>query len=185
MATTILETPEMPFMTNRYAAIVLLLSVSVASEIALADDHSDVRTLSGESVKKTCKAAAKKDGFSVGDFGDVKFDSRNNVWITKMNLQGKAERIKARCEWDGRGAPVLFAWGTRHDVAALKYTKVDVTRACKAQGQAQGMEIGDFGDTDYDEKTGLWVSRMMVKRAGGKKHKGTCRWDGRRDPVIE
>ena len=175
----------MPCMTQRYAAIILLLLASLGGGNALADDQPDARKLSGDSVKKTCKAAAKKDGFSVGDFGDVKFDTKNNVWITKMNLQGKAAKIKARCEWDGRGTPALFAWGTRHDVAALKYTKIDVTKACKAQGQAQGMEVGDFGDTDYDDKTGLWISRMMVRRAGEKKHKGTCRWDGRADPVIE
>jgi hypothetical protein len=47
------------------------------------------------------------------------------------------------------------------------------------------MEVGDFGDTNFDEKSGLWISNMMIKQPGKEKYKATCRWDGRRDPVIE
>lgn len=179
------ETSKMPCTTTRCAAIALLLFVSMGSHHALADDHRDTKQLSGDSVKKACKAAAIKDGFSVGDFGDVKFDSDQNVWVTKLNVQGRAAKIKARCEWDGQAVAELFAWGTRHDIAPFKYTKVDVTKSCKSQAQARGMEVGDFGDTNFDEKSGLWISRMMVKQPGREKYKATCRWDGRRDPVIE
>ena len=45
--------------------------------------------------------------------------------------------------------------------------------------------LGDFGDTELSNKTGLWVARLMVQKPGQKKYKATCRWDGRRTAEIE
>ena len=166
----------------RASVISFLFAACGTSTVSSAAESKEV---SADTVKKSCKAAAQRDGFSVGDFGDVKFDADKGVWITELNVQGKAEKLKARCEWDGSGTPGLFVWGTQQDIAPRKYNKVDVTKACKSQAQAQGLEVGDFGDTTLDKATGQWVSRLMVRREGEKKFKARCLWDGRRDPVIQ
>jgi hypothetical protein len=50
---------------------------------------------------------------------------------------------------------------------------------------ARGFNVGDFGDTELSNKTGLWVARLMVQKPGQKKYKATCSWDGRRTAEIE
>jgi hypothetical protein len=141
--------------------------------------------VSPDQLKRTCKAQARQDGFSVGDFGDVKFDKGSGTWVTKMNLQGNGEKFKATCEWSGQGTPRLTVAGSDQDVMARKYTKIDVVKACKAEAMANGFEVGDFGDTSFDTNSGTWISRMMVRKPGQEKYKARCRWDGRHSPVIE
>jgi hypothetical protein len=66
-----------------------------------------------------------------------------------------------------------------------QYTRDDARKACKAAAMARGFNVGDFGDTELSNKTGLWVARLMVQKPGQKKYKATCRWDGRRTAEIE
>jgi len=163
----------------------LLMSLSLAAVAAGDDKGHDRPDISPDQLKKTCKAQAQQDGFSVGDFGDVQYDRGHGTWMTKMNLQGSGEKFKATCEWNGHGTPRLTVADSGQDVMARKYSKIDVVKACKAEALANGLEVGDFGDTDFDAKSGVWISRMMVRRPGQEKHKARCRWDGRHSPVIE
>ena len=170
--------------TSRLVSGVLLLSVCLSVQ---AGDNKDQGTpqVSPDQVKKTCKAVAQQDGFSVGDFGDVGFDKKSGTWVTKMNVQGSGEKFKARCEWNGHGAPRLTVWDGGQDIMTRKYSKMDVVKACKAQALSMGYEVGDFGDTEFDSRSGVWMSKLMVRRPGQEKTKVRCRWDGRQSPVIE
>lgn len=170
------------------AAVLLLSMACVASGAAAGSDKGNgpgKHDLSPNQFKKTCKAAAQADGFSVGDFGDVKFDEARKHWVIKVNLQGKGEKFRGRCEWDGSSAPRLTEWHSGHDIMPRKYTRDDARKACKAAAMARGFNVGDFGDTELSNKTGLWVARLMVQKPGQEKYKATCRWDGRRTAEIE
>ena len=163
-------------------ALVLLAGLAGAWGPALASGAAD---LSKDTVKKACRAEAEKQGLSTGDFGDTGFNKERGIWVTRLNLQGNAEKFKARCEWTGSGTPELMVADSGAPVASKKYTKKDVNEACKKQGLAEGLEVGDFGDTNWDKSRNHWVSKMMSRRPGEEKRKATCIWDGVRPPVIE
>ena len=168
-------------------ALTILLAGIWLVPYALAGDHKDRGRpdVSPEQFKKTCKATAQADGFSVGDFGDVKFDDSRRHWVVKVNLQGKGEKFRGRCEWDGHSAPRLTEWQSGHDIMPRKYSRDEAIQACRAAAMARGFKVGDFGDIGIDNKSGLWVARLMVQKPGQKKYKATCSWDGRRAAEIE
>jgi len=170
---------------SRLSFAVLAISLGLSASAENNGKGPDKSEISPDLFKKTCKAAAQQDGFSVGDFGDVSWDKGVGAWVTKMNLQGDGEKFKARCQWTGRGTPRLTVWDSGQDVMTRKYTKLDVVNACKAEALANGYEVGDFGDTEFDSASGVWVSRMMIRRPGQDKTKAYCRWDGRNSPRIE
>ena len=172
--------------TAARALFILLLSTFLASH-AFADDKKNRGRpdVSPEQFKKTCKAAAQADGFSVGDFGDVKFDESRNRWVTKINLQGKGEKFRGRCEWDGHSAPRLTEWQSGHDIMPRKYSRDEAIQACRAAAMGRGFSVGDFGDIGIDNKSGLWVARLMVQKPGQEKYKATCRWNGRATAEIQ
>lgn len=165
--------------------LLTIIAVSLWTIAAAGSDADKRPNVSSNHLKKTCKAYAQQDGFSVGDFGDVGFDKTRGAWITKMNLQGNGEKFKARCEWTGQGTPRLTVADNGQSVMSRKYSKLDVVQACKAAALANGYEVGDFGDTEFDAGAGVWVSRLMIRKPGEDKYKGSCRWDGRDAPVIK
>jgi hypothetical protein len=60
-----------------------------------------------------------------------------------------------------------------------------VSISCRKEGQAEALEVGDFGDTNWNKKENQWVSRMMVRRPGQQKRKAICARNGDRAPEIE
>ena len=167
---------------NPATALLLLTGLAGAHGAALASSAAD---LSKDAVKNACKAEATAQGLSTGDFGDTGFNKDNGIWVTRLNVQGRAEKFMARCEWDGAGAPRLMVADSGAHIASKKYSKKDVNEACKRQGKAEGLEVGDFGDTNWDKKHNHWVSKMMARVPGQEKRKATCTWNGDRRPVIQ
>ena len=165
------------------ATVVLLLAVfGGAQDAALATGTAD---LSKDAVKKACRTEAKAQRLHVGDFGDTGYNKDHGLWVTRLTLQGSAEKFKARCEWNGTGAPRLMVAESGGHVASKKYSKKDVHEACRKQGKAEGLEVGDFGDTNWNKNQNQWVSKLMVRRPGQEKRKATCTWNGDRSPVIQ
>ncbi len=163
-------------------AVLLLAGLVGAQNATLAAGAAD---LSKDTVKKACRSEAQAQGLSTGDFGDTGYNKEHGHWVTRLTLQGNAEKFKARCEWDGTGAPKLMVADSGAHIASKKYTKKDVKAACRKQGQADGLEVGDFGDTNWDKKHNHWVSKVMVRAPGQEKRKGICTWNGDSRPVIE
>ncbi|MGD8746622.1 MAG: hypothetical protein PVI02_09730, partial [Gammaproteobacteria bacterium] len=70
------------------AVFMFLSAACLASGAAAGSDKGNAPgkpDVSPNQFKKTCKAAAEADGFSVGDFGDVKFDEASRHWVIKVN----------------------------------------------------------------------------------------------------
>ncbi len=163
-------------------AVVLTLTLGAPYDTGPAY-ASNVSSLSGKTVKQACKAQAQKEDMGVGDFGDVEFDASRGLWTTKLMVQGKGDKFKARCEWDGSRPPYLTVAKTGDNIAAGQFRKKDVTIACKQQALLQGFGVGDFGDTNWDRHHQWWVSKMMISENGSKR-KAACTWNGHDDPVI-
>lgn len=144
---------------------------------------ANVSELSASAVKEACKAQAQKEDMSVGDFGDTEFNKKLNRWVSKLKVQGSGDKFKARCEWDGNTTPKLTVAETGDSIYSRKYSKKDVNKACKEQALSKGLEVGDFGDTDWESNNQRWRSKMMIKDAAGKR-KVDCTWTGHSDPVI-
>jgi hypothetical protein len=167
---------------NPATALLLLAGLAVTAGAALASGAAD---LSKDTVKKACRAEAEKQGLSTGDFGDTGFNKERGMWVTRLMVHGSAEKFKALCEWSGTGTPKLTVADSGAHIASKKYSKKDVNEACKKQGKSEGLEVGDFGDTQWDKSRNQWVSKMMARRPGEEKRKATCAWNGDRPPVIE
>ncbi len=165
-------------------ATVVLLMAGLAGlpNASLAAGAAD---LSNDTVNKACRSEAEAQGLSTGDFGDTGYKKEQGLWVTRLTVQGNTEKFKARCEWDGTGAPKLMVADSGAHIASKKYSKKDVNAACRKQGQVQGLEVGDFGDTTWDKKHNHWVSKMMARAPGQEKRKATCTWNGDSRPVIE
>ena len=167
-------------------SVILLTGAGPGTQSFAGDGKNrDTPDVSPKQLKQACQAAAQADGFSVGDFGDVKFDDSGHQWVIKVNLQGSGEKFRGRCEWDGHAEPQLTEWHTGQDIMPRKYSRDEARRACKSAAIAQGFNVGDFGDTEIDEKSGVWVARLMVQQPGHEKYKARCRWDGRQTARIE
>ncbi len=162
-------------------AMLLLAGLGGVHGTALATGAAD---LSKDTVKKACQSEARAQGLSTGDFGDTGFNKEHGHWVTRLNAQGSAEKFKARCEWDGTGTPKLMVADSGAHIASKKYSKKDVNEACKREAKAEGLEVGDFGDTKWDKTHNHWVSKMMARSPGQEKRKATCTWNGDQRPVI-
>lgn len=139
--------------------------------------------LSPDTVKRTCKGQAQKIGLSVGDFGDVKFDEARRRWSTRLNVQGTGEKFKAGCEWDGKRPPRLTVDETGFGIASRLFSEQDVKLRCRSEALSSGLDVGDFGDAEFDGATDHWVTNLWVRKTGAK-YKARCRWDGFRDPEL-
>jgi hypothetical protein len=167
-------------------SVVFLIATGLATPSFAGDGkNGDRRDVSPNQLKQACQATAQAQGFSVGDFGDVKFDKSGHQWVIKVNLQGSGEKFRGRCEWSGHGEPRLTEWHTGQDIMPRRYSRDQARSACKSAAMAQGFNVGDFGDTEIDAKSGMWVARLMVQKPGREKYKATCRWDGRETARIE
>ncbi len=164
----------------------IALAVAVAAGLFLSGGPSAAATgknLSADTVKKTCREQAKRDGMETGDFGDVKYMEAKGLWEAKLNVRGSGDKFKATCHWDGSGTPKFVVAGSGANIASMKYSKQDVNKHCREQAKSQGMDVGDFGDTDWDNKQQRWVAKLKVAE-NGVKRKTSCTWDGHGKPVI-
>lgn len=164
-------------------AVAATLMMAVLAPPPAAVAASKRPAMSPDTVKRTCKGQAQKIGLSVGDFGDVRFDDGRRRWSTRMNVRGAGEKFKARCEWDGSHEPRLSVDETGLGIASRLFNPQDVKLQCRSQALSNGLDVGDFGDADFDEATDHWVTTLWVRKTGAK-YKAQCRWDGFRDPEV-
>ena len=144
---------------------------------------ADTAGLSKQSVQQACESSARQQGLDVGDFGDTEFNAKQGYWVSMLRVRGSGEKFKARCEWDGKQSPKLTVAENSQNILSMKYTRQDVNNRCKQQALSQGMEVGDFGDTNWDKKSQQWQAILKVAEDGVKR-KTSCTWDGVNKPVI-
>jgi hypothetical protein len=142
------------------------------------------RLFTESDVKSRCRSHAMSTGLQTGDFGDTAFEGDSDQWVTTLWLRQSGVKYKARCEWDGFRDPRFVRLDSSSFESAARLSRKHVQRACKQQARSQGLQVGDFGDVDYDRRSGLYTTRMNV-RSTGRKYKATCRWDGNSQPVVE
>ena len=157
-------------------------------EPRLTDDRTGLgiasRMYDERDVRERCRAEALSSGLEAGDFGDAAFDGGSDDWVTTLWVKQSGTKYKARCQWDGFRNPRITRLEAEHGQSGHRLSGKTVKKACKQQALAQGLQVGDFGDVDYDARSKHYTTRMNV-RSNGRKYKATCRWDGEGKPVIK
>jgi hypothetical protein len=164
-----------------------LLAAMLGATLALHSGFSAAagKDLSKDAVKKACRSQAKAEGMETGDFGDVEYQDTQSTWVAKLNVRGSGDKFKANCLWSGSGTPTFTVAGSGEPIASKKYSKEDVNQHCKKQALSEGMEVGDFGDTEWKKNQQQWVAVLKVKENNSEKRKTNCTWDGHGRPVIQ
>ena len=157
-------------------------------EPRLTDDHTGLgiasRLFDAREVKERCRAEALSSGMESGDFGDAAFEGGSDQWVTTLWVKQSGTKYKARCRWDGFRSPTITRLEAERGHSSHRLSGKDVKRACKRQALQQGLQVGDFGDVDYDARSKRYTTRMNV-RSNGRKYKATCHWDGKGEPVVK
>jgi hypothetical protein len=165
---------------------ILVLASALTTGLLLAGElhaNSPAEGLSKDTIKKTCRAEAERQGMETGDFGDVKYMKAKGFWEAKLNVRGSGDKFKANCQWNGSGEPKFVVAGSGANIVSKKYSKKDVNKHCREEALSRGMEVGDFGDTDWNKQQQHWVAKLKVQK-NGEKRKTSCTWDGHQRPVI-